>query len=249
LDKTRLSDEYKVFGVLALNPKIKFTLTISSLVLIVVVVVSTLYIKQLTKQLLQQSEDHASFVARQVFAACANALTDAAGRHEVPASSSPADLRDYADRALGNSSSLKREMESAVGYSATIYDVTISDPNGVALISSDAGLQGRNVAMRPAIASLIHNQGFFEELRTLYGPPQVYEYSLPFNLTTSHYADIRVGLSSALLHDVISPQLISASRAATAVVVLATLLAAFAVLKVYGRETIHRARPNASVLG
>jgi hypothetical protein len=234
LDKTRLSDEYEAFGVLALNLKTKFTLTISSLVFIVIVLVSTLYIKQLTKQLLQQSEDHASFVARQVFAACATALTDAAGRHEAPASSSPADLRDYANRSLGNSSSLKREMESVVGYSATIY-VTISDPNGIALISSDAGLHGRNVAMRPAIASLVHNQGFFQELRTLYGSPQVYEYSLPVNLTTSHYADIRVGLSSALLHDAISPQLISASRAAIAVVALATLLAAFAVLKLYGR--------------
>ena len=139
-------------------------------------------------------------------------------------------------------------MGSAVGYSA-IYDVTISDPNGIAIISSDAGLRGKKVATRPTMASLVHSQGFFQELRTLYGPPQMYEYSLPINLTTWHYADIRVGLSSALLHDVISPQLISAGSAAIAVVVLATLLAAFAVLKVYGRETIHQARPNASVLG
>ena len=110
-----------------LSLKTKFTLAISLLVLAVVAVVSGLYLGQLTKQVLRQSEDRASFVAQQVFLACQSALADAAERGEAPASSTPEDLREYVHRALDNSSTLNSLMESAVGYSKTIYEITISD--------------------------------------------------------------------------------------------------------------------------
>jgi len=63
-----------------LSLKTKFTLAISLLVLAVVAVVSGLYLGQLTKQVLRQSEDRAVLVARQVFFACRSALLDAAER-------------------------------------------------------------------------------------------------------------------------------------------------------------------------
>ena len=161
-----------------LSLKTKFTLAISLLVLAVVAVVSGLYLGQLTKQVLRQSEDRASLVARQVFFACRSALLDAAERGEAPASPSAADLRQYVQRALDNSSALNSLLESALGYTATIYEITITDQNGIVLISSDAGLRGQKLAERPDISSLVHKQRFFQQLRTLYGPPQVYEYSL-----------------------------------------------------------------------
>jgi PAS domain S-box-containing protein len=208
-----------------LSLKTKFTLAISLLVLAVVAVVSGLYLGQLTKQVLRQSEDRASFVAQQVFLACQNALSDAAERGETPASTSPADLREYVHRALDNSSTLNSLMESAVGYTKTIYEITITDQNGIVLISSDAGLRGQKIAARPDVRSLVHQQGFFQELRTLYGPPQVYEYSLPFNLGQSHFGDIRIGLSSALIRDEISPSLEKAGYYALGSVLLSTFLA------------------------
>jgi PAS domain S-box-containing protein len=210
-----------------LSLKTKFTLAISLLVLAVVTVVSALYLGQLTKQVLRQSEDRASFVAQQVFLACKSALSDAAERGDAPASTSPEDLREYVHRAIDNSSTLNSLMESAVGYSKTIYEITISDRDGIALISSDTRLRGQKIAMRPAVGSLVHNQGFFQELRTLYGPPQVYEYSLPFNLGASRFGDIRIGLSSALIRDEISPSLEKAAYYALGSVLLSTFLAFF----------------------
>jgi PAS domain S-box-containing protein len=208
-----------------LSLKTKFTLAISLLVLAVVAVVSGLYLGQLTKQVLRQSEDRASFVAQQVFLACQNALSDAAERGETPASTSPADLRTYIHRALDNSSTLNSLMESAVGYTKTIYEITITDRDGVVLISSDSGLRGQKIAVRPYVHSLVHDQGFFQELRTLYGPPQVYEYSLPFNLGQSKFGDIRIGLSSALIRNEISPSLEKAGYYALGSVLLSTFLA------------------------
>jgi PAS domain S-box-containing protein len=208
-----------------LSLKTKFTLAISLLVLAVVAVVSGLYLGQLTKQVLRQSEDRASLVARQVFFACRSALLDAAERGDAPASPSAGDLRQYVQRALDNSSALNSLLESALGYTATIYEITIADQNGIVLISSDAGLRGQKLATRPDISSLVRKQGFFQQLRTLYGPPQVYEYQYPFDLNQSKFGVIRIGMSSALIRDEISPSLEKAGYYALGAVLLSTFLA------------------------
>ena len=162
-----------------LSLKTKFTLAISLLVLAVVTAVSALYIARLTRQTLRQADERARFIAQQVFLACQNALADAAERGESPASLSAADLREYARRTFDNSSSLNSVIESAIGYSPLIYEITISDRDGVVLVSSDAELRGEKVPVRPGVSSLVRG-GFFQQLRTLYGPPQVFEDSLPF---------------------------------------------------------------------
>jgi PAS domain S-box-containing protein len=207
-----------------LNLKTKFTLATSLLVLAVVAVVSGLYIGRLTRQVLRQADDRARFVAQQAFLACQNALAEAAERGDAPASLNSGDVRQYVQRTLDGSSTLNALIESAVGYSATIYEITISDRDGIVLVSSDASLRSVKVAMRPTMSSLVHS-GFFQQLRTLYGPPQVYEYTLPFNLGPGPFGDVRIGLSSALIRDEISPALESAGYYALGAVLLSTFLA------------------------
>ncbi len=208
-----------------LSLKTKFTLAVSVLVLAVVATVSSLYLARLTRQVLRQADDRARFVTQEIFLACQSALTDASERGESPKSTSPEDMRRYATRAFDESSTLNSLIESAVGYSPTIYEITISDRNAVVLVSSDASLRGQKVAARPSVASFVH-AGFFQQLRTLYGPPQVYEDSLAFNLGPGPFGDIRIGLSSALIRDEISPSLVSAGWYALASVFISTLLAA-----------------------
>ncbi len=207
-----------------LSLKTKFTLATSLLVLAVVTVVSTLYIARLTRQTLRQADERARFVAEQVFLACKNSLTDAAARGDFPASDSTADLRAYVQHALDESNTLNSVMESAVGYSPTIYEISISDRDGIVLVSSDAALRGEKVAQRPPVSSLVR-EGFFQQLRTLFGPPLVYEDSLPFNVGGGPFGDIRIGLSSALIRSEISPSLVSAGYYALGSVLLSTLLA------------------------
>ena len=132
-----------------LSLKTKFTLATSLLVLAVVAVVSGLYLGRLTRQTLRQADDNAGFVAQQVYAACGNALKEAAERGEAPASLDPADLREYVRRAFDNSSTLNSLIESDVGISPTIYEITISDNDGVVLVSSDASLRDQKVGARP----------------------------------------------------------------------------------------------------
>ena len=133
-------------------------------------------------------------------------------------------MREYIRRSFDNSSTLNSLIESDVGISPTIYEITISDASGTVLVSSDASQREKRVARRPPIDSLVR-AGFFQQLRELYGPPQTYEFSLPFQLGTAPFGDIRVGLSSALIRDEISPGLMSAGYWALGSVLLSTLLA------------------------
>ncbi len=209
-----------------LSLKTKLTLATSVLALAVVTSVSGLYLGRLTRQTLRQADDRAGFVAHEVFLACQSALGDAAERGDVPASSDPKDVREYVQRAFDNSSTLNSLIESAVGYSPTIYEITITDRDGIVLVSSDATLRGQRIAARPSVDSLVH-AGIFQELRTLYSPQQVYEFSLPFNLGSGPFGDIRVGLSSTLIRDDISGLLKSTGYWALGAVLLSTLLAFF----------------------
>ena len=207
-----------------LSLKTKFTLATSLLVLAVVAVVSGLYLGRLTSQVLHQADDRARFVAQQVFLACQNALADASETGRSPRSAQPEDIREYVRTTLDNSSPLNSLIESAVGYSPTIYEITISGDDGAILTSSDSSKRGQKAPVRASVDSLVHG-GFIQQLRTLYGPPQTYEYSLPFSLGSGPFGNIRIGLSSTLLRDEISPGLRSAGYWALASVLLSTLLA------------------------
>jgi PAS domain S-box-containing protein len=207
-----------------LSLKTKFTLAFSLLVLAVVTVVSSLYLGRLMRQTLRQANDTANFIAQQVYGACDNALKEAAERGDAPASLDPVDLRRYVRKAFDDSSPLNSLIESDVGISPTIYEISITDANGTVLVSSDARLRDEKVARRPPLSSLVH-AGFFQQMRELYGPPQTYEYSIGFQLGPQPFGDIRVGLSSALLRDQISPGLQSAGYWALGSVLLSTVLA------------------------
>jgi PAS domain S-box-containing protein len=207
-----------------LSLKAKLTLATSLLVLGVVALVSGLYLATLTRQVIRQTSDRARFVAQQVFLEAQQALNDAARRGETPASSSADDIRAYVRRILEQSSGWKSSVEGALGYTPSIYEITMTDRDGTALVSSDASLPGRQVDRRTNLATLVR-AGFLDQLNLLYGPPRVYEVTLPFNLGEEPFGDIRVGISSVLLRAEISPGLRSAGWFALAAVVLSTLLA------------------------
>ena len=208
-----------------LSLKTKSTLAISTLVLAVVSVTSGLYIGRLTQQTLRQADDRAGFVAQQIYGACNTAISEAAERGETPASQSPADIHAYARNAFDNSPTLDHQIEYGVAYSPTIYDILITDRDGIVLKSSDSKSLGQKIAARPAMTSLVRTS-FVQKLRDLYGPPQTYEYSLPFDFGDEKpFGYVRVGLSSALIRDEVSPPLITAGYWGLGAVLISTLLA------------------------
>jgi PAS domain S-box-containing protein len=206
-----------------LSLKTRFTLATSLLVFAVVTVVSGLYIGRLTRQTLRQAERNADFIAQQVLRGCISAVSEASERGER-APSDPAELRAYIQRAFDNSSTLNALRETDLGFDPSIVEITITDNNSIAIVSSDATLRGQKVPPRPSINSLA-NAGFFKQLQQLFGPSQNYEDSLPFDLDENPYGEVRVGLSSAFLRAQIRPGLVSAAYWALGAVLVSTFLA------------------------
>ncbi|HKV27910.1 MAG TPA: ATP-binding protein [Candidatus Acidoferrales bacterium] len=211
---------------MSLSLKNKFTLATALLVLIVVALVSGLYVARLTRQVITQANDRAQFVLQQVFVSAQNALREAAETGAAPVSSSPDDIHDYVQRTLEQNRGLSGLIESDMSFSPTIYEITVSDADGSALISSDPALSGEPISQRPNLSQLVH-ASFLDQLRILHGPPRVYEVTLPFNIGNQPFGNIHVALASALLRDEIWPGLRSAAWLALGAVLLSTLLTAF----------------------
>jgi PAS domain S-box-containing protein len=208
-----------------LRLKTRFTLTTTLLVLAVAALMSAVYVARLVRQVVGLAGERAEFVTQQIFLHAQQALGDAADAGQGPGDNSPEAVREYVRRALEENSGLTSLIEASVGYSQSIYEVTISDHLGVALISSDATLPGRAVTRCTTFTEL-ERAGFLQQMRVLYGPARVYELSLPFDLGGQPFGEIRVALSTALLRNEIDPVLRTAGWAVLAVVLGATLLAA-----------------------
>jgi signal transduction histidine kinase len=218
-----------------LRLKTKITLTMAVLVLAVVAVNSTLYVMNLSRQVIRQTNDRAQLVSRQVFFEAQNALADAARAGQAPASDGPEDLRAYVEKAFDESAPLAAAIDAEVGYSPLIYEVSISDTNGVVLVSSDKTLPGKPVPVRSDFSQLVSN-GSLTQLKVLYGllygpPLRAYEVDYPFQLgPPGHevpFGIIRVAVQTGLLRTNIIPALHSAWLLALASVGVSVLLAAF----------------------
>lgn len=212
-----------------LRLKTKITLTMAALVLSVVAVNSSLNVASLERQVVRQVYGRANIVAQQVFFQAQNALSEAATAGNAPASESPADLRAYVRDSLANSKALDSFINGEVGYSSFVYEVTIVDYNGTALISSDSTLIDRPVLRRTPLDQLV-SSGALAQLRVMYGPPRAYEVTYPFKLGPAGrqvpFGEIRVAVQTGLLRNEITPSLRSAAWLALGSVLISVLLAA-----------------------
>ena len=215
-----------------LRLKTKITLATAALVLAVVGVNSTLYVMNLSRQVIRQAEDRAQLVSKEVFFQAQVALADAAKAGEAPDSNSSEDLRAYAQKAFDESANLASSIDAEVQVSPLIYEVSISDVNGRVLVSSDKSLRGNSVPPRGAIDALVSKQ-FVKQFRILYnllyGPPQAYEFSYPFQLGPPGqqipFGAVRVAVQTGLLRASILPALRAAALLAIISVAVSVLLA------------------------
>src|ERR1700689_1030631 len=125
-----------------LRLKTKITLTTAALVLAVVGVNSTLYVINLSRQVIRQADDRAQQVSKQVFFQAQVALSDPAKAGEAPDSDSPEDVRAYARKAFNESAQLAQSIDAQSQYSPLIYEISITDVNGIVVVSSDKSLRG-----------------------------------------------------------------------------------------------------------
>src|SRR5271166_6409581 len=187
--------------------KTKLVLAISSMVFALVAVFSYLYVSHLVRQRTAEAYDGAAFVAKQIRESAREAS-------QIDLSSTFANTNDpkqvqaAVDEALRSDPGLRTLLESVVGYSQTIYDASIVDVNGRAIVHTDTSAIGSKLEPRDDF-ELVRNGTFLQQLKVVYGAPKVYDVTLPSQREGQPLGMIRVGISTVFLKSEVQPQLSS----------------------------------------
>jgi PAS domain S-box-containing protein len=207
-----------------LRLRTKLTLVMTGLVLLVVVVLSGVFVGQLLEQVLQETDKRAREIALQVFEQAHKAVTDAAREGLRPASDDPEDIHDYVRHAFEINEGLRAQLKAAKDTPA-IYEVSITDRDGMALVSTDESLPGKILVRRLPLSQLTQ-RGYLHQIKLLAGPPRIYELDFPFSNGSQPFGEVRVAVSSGLLLEEISPTLRKFGWIVLLALVISTVLAA-----------------------
>lgn len=225
-----------------LRLRTKLTLVMTGLVLLVVAAVSGVYFALFLQQVLDQSENRAQDIANSTFVQIKVALLNAEAQGWRPESNSSDDIRDYVSYALGSSQGLQAELKSDVAKTS-IYEVSITDNQGIILASTDDSLRGKFRERRPPLSQLTR-RGFLHQVKVLAGPPGVYEYDYPFNNGNVPFGEVRVAVSSALL---LNKEILPIVRNLGTIVLLALLISTILAAVVSGAALAPLARISAQL--
>jgi PAS domain S-box-containing protein len=203
--------------------KSKLTALISILVLLVVLAISSLYLSSLMRETLNSVRSRGEYVAQETYHQARTALAQA----RVPPGvdpTNPQEIHRLVQETLAQDPGLNSLIESAIGYSPTIYYVSITDQHREVMVHSDPSEIGTVLASAPSFDQLMQ-AGLFRQLRVVYGAPQVYEVVLPLDLGGSPLGDVRVGLSTLFLSNQVTPELRAAVILSGLAILFATISA------------------------
>ena len=147
--------------------------------------------------------------------------------HSRPVNANDPDaLRAAVAKALRSDTALTALLNSAIRYSPTVFDVTIADSEGRGLLSTDPTNLDHLVPQRPEYAEL-ESGGLLRLLEVVFGPPRVYNLTLPLERGLEPFATVRVGIRTTFLRFVVEPWLIAALTYTGVAIVCSLIFAAF----------------------
>ncbi len=198
--------------------KTKLVLAITGLVFLVVFTLSWIFLGQLLRQRMSQAYSSNDMVAHQIALQTNRTLAPIRGFD----ADDPAALRAAIATALRSDAGLTALLNSAIRYSPTVFDVTIADREGKGLVSTDPTNIDRPVPQRREYAEL-ESGGLLQLLEVVFGPPRVYNLTLPLERRFEPFATVRVGVRTTFLRFVVEPWLLAA-LAYTGVAIACSLL-------------------------
>src|SRR5271156_1518471 len=195
--------------------KTKLVLAITGLVFLVVFTLSWIFLGQLLRQRMSQAYSANDMVAHQIALATQRSLAGVGAND-------PKALRAAVAKALRNDPAVTELLSSAIRYAPTVFDVTIADSEGRGLLSTDPTNLDHLVPKRPEYAEL-ESGGLVQLLKVVFGPPRVYNLTLPLERNFEPFATVRVGVRTPFLRFVVEPWLLAA-LAYTGVAILCSLI-------------------------
>lgn len=206
-----------------MSRKTIIVLAITTLITVLALGFSWLYLSQLLRQRLLWADETASMLTRQLEYTVSNAVPDLTSTRVDTAN--PKALRGAIADALETDTNLNDMLESVVGNSEIIYDAAIVDPNGVAILDTNPELNGKPVPVRTDLG-VLRDAGFRRQLKMLYGPPAVYDVNIGTALDGQFFGSIHVGVSTVFLRNELTPRLQQAGFLSAVAIFCSLVLAA-----------------------
>ena len=182
----------------------KFTLVMTSLVLFVVAVLSCVFASQLLEQLIQETDARAGDLAEQIFVQAKHALVEGAQQGLLPDSQAAEEIHDYVRHAFESSDGLRTQFVAAK-ENPLIYQVSITDTDGIVLASTDENLPGTFLPRRASLSHLV-GRSFLHQMKILQVSarrtdknPQLFEHDYAFSNGNKPFGEVRVVVDPALL--------------------------------------------------
>jgi signal transduction histidine kinase len=203
--------------------KVIIVLTITFMVTVMVTAFSYLYISQILRQRINNAYESASRLTQQLAYFAENDLPDLSSTRVD--TNDPAAVRRALAEYLPMDTNLLNNLESEVALWPYIYDASVTDSNGRALLHTNPQMVGKIIPPRPDFHS-VTSARFREQLRLVYSPSSVYDVSFPLQLNGSPFGTIHIGLSTVFLQSEITPKLLHSVYFSIASIFISLLLAA-----------------------
>jgi len=176
--------------------KIIIVFSITLMVTVMVAAFSYLYISQVLRLRAANSYENASHLAQQLVYAASNAIPDL-GSTRVD-TNNPVAMRAAIAEYLQTDVNLNNMLQSVVSLWPSIYDASVVEVNGKALLHSNPTLMGKQIAARPDFLE-VRDARFPKQMHLVYGPQSLYDVSVPLLLNGAPFGTIRVGVSTVFL--------------------------------------------------
>jgi signal transduction histidine kinase len=206
-----------------LRRKTIIVLTITFMVTLMVSAFSYLYISQILRLRIDNAHETAKQLAHQLAYAAENDVPDFSSTNVD--TNDPVAVRRALVEYLQTDIDLNNMLQYARGSWAFLMDATIIGPDGKALLHTDASMVGKVVPARPDFQQVLSSR-FREQIRLVYGPPEVYDVSYVLRLNGEPFGSVRIGVSPVFMKREINVKLTQALYSSIALIFVSLLLSA-----------------------
>ncbi len=201
--------------------KITIVFAITLLVTVMAVAFSYFYISQILAQHIANAYEGADRLAKQLAYFAGNDLPDLSSTRVD--TNNPEAVRRAISEYLPMDTNILNNMQSDIALWPYVYDVSIVDANGKALLTTSQQ-PGKVIPERPRFSE-VRRAHFRRQLRSVYDP-SVYDVSAPLFLNAVPFGMVRIGVSTVFLKSEITPPLMRALYLSVAAICLSFFLAA-----------------------
>jgi len=185
--------------------KTKLVLSITALMFAIVLMLSSLFVGELLRQRVEQTAATNDVLAHEVLLMTRQAVELGLRAHPTADQSDQAFNSAVVD-ALRSQPALMDVMNAIVRYSPTVQDVSVTDPHGMTLLSTDPDTLGQTAPFRTSLAA-VQTGGLLFQTREVFGKPRVLDISQSLQRKGLPFLIVHVGVRTTFLKNSYAPWL------------------------------------------